>query len=118
MITGIDNLVVNNGGTTTRSAWARAQMFPAQQSCASRASFPQVPATARTRTRLTDLLFWFFFVTDVFAACYWPISRLGELVAPLRILPLNTLGGLALLFSALLTGVVVRATVLLLKRRG
>ena len=64
------------------------------------------------------ILFWFFFIADVFAGCYWPISRVGALVVNAGILPLNSARGVVLLLSALVTPAVVRGIVLLVKPKG
>jgi len=93
-------------------------MISGQEPHASRASSRHVRVAGGIRTWVTDLLFWFLFITDVFAACYWPISRLGSLLVESKTLTLNTARVVVLLLSALLTPAVTRSIILLLKRRG
>jgi hypothetical protein len=82
----------------------------------SRAAPRRVLAAAAKGAWVTDLFFWLFFVTDVFACCYWPISRLGALLVQISNLPLKTARIAVLLLSALLTPIVIRGIILLLKR--
>ena len=92
-------------------------MIAGQQPYASRASSRQGLVAGEKWTWVTDLLFWLFFVVDVFAVCYWLTSRLAALLMRAGILPLNTATVVVLLVSALLTPVVVRGIILLVKRR-
>src|SRR5262249_42458829 len=82
------------------------QMIPGPQH-APRASARQLLVAGGRWTWVTDLFFWFFFVVDVFGACYWPTSRLGALLVQSGILPLSSSTLVVLLSSALLTPVVV-----------
>lgn len=67
-------------------------------------------------TWVTDLLFWLFLVIDVFGACYWPISWVGALLVQSKVLAsgLATVG--VLILSAVLTPVVLRGIIVLIKR--
>ena len=67
---------------------------------------------------VTDILFWFLFVADVFAGCYWLTSGLGALLVKATILPPNSVRVAVLVLSALLTPAAVRGIVLLLKSAG
>jgi len=64
---------------------------------------------------VTDILFWFLFVVDVFAGCYWLTSGLGALLVKLTVLPPNSARAVVLVLSALITPAAVRGLVLLLK---
>ena len=85
------------------------------QQHASHASSRQV-VVGRKRIWVTDLLFWLLFVTDVFAVCYWPTSRVGELLVRTGMLALKPARILVLLLSAFLTPAVIRGIISLLKR--
>ena len=72
----------------------------------------------RAADLVIDTLFWLLFVADVFAGCYWAASGFGALLVKLRVLPLNSARVVALLLNGLITPVVVRGMVLLVRRRG
>lgn len=68
------------------------------------------------RNWATNMLFWLLFVTDVFAVCFWPTSKVGELLVQLGILALKPARVLVVLLSAFLTPAVIRGIISLLKR--
>ncbi len=91
-------------------------MIPEQQHV-SGASFRRT-RVGRKRFWGTDLLFRFLLVIDVFAICYWPTSRLGELLVQSRILGLKAARVLVLVLSAFLTPAVIRGMISLLKEEN
>ena len=69
----------------------------------------------RKGTWVTGVLFWFFFIIDVFAACYWPISQAGALLTQSKLLSLHTARVTVLLASAVLTPAMILGIISLLK---
>ena len=87
---------------------------------ASGASSGPLPPARRSRVAdlVIDTLVWLLFFADVFAGCYWATSEFGAMLVKLSVLPLNIASVVALLLSGLITPVVVRGMVLLVRRSG
>jgi hypothetical protein len=86
-------------------------------SCPSRRALPRA-RHRRAADLVIDTLFWLSFVADIFAGCYWATSGFAALLVKLRVLPLNSVRVVVLLLSGLITPVVIRGMVLLVRRRG
>jgi hypothetical protein len=83
-------------------------------------SVPRSRPQRRATMPVMQMAFWVLLVADVFAACYWPTSVLGALIAKAKIVSAATVQIAVLVLSALLTASAVRRIARLLRseRKG